>query len=486
MGEEQQEQVAFGYKLGLHGRYEITSSVDVITKGNLTRVLGKAIPVHHRNAAQIDYLYNYMRGVQPILGRTKKIRPEICNRVVENHASEAVQFTSGYVFGEPVTYVRRGDRENTSAEINLLNDYMFYENGASHDKDLGTWLAICGVGYKMVLPDNSVPEIEEDRSPFELDIPDPRNTFIVYHSGFGHRRLMGVQEVWREREDGSFEILYCGYTPTHYFEVREGNEITVWRPHMLSDIPIFEYRLNMARMGCFEAAIPVLDAINGILSDRMDALDQYVQSFLKFVNCEVDEEAIDKLRKMGAIVIKSHNGMNADVELVSQELNQQQTQTLVDYLYDQFLVICGMPTTTKGGKSTSDTGQAVFLRDGWSQCEARAKDTELLYKRSEKEFLRMVLRIIKSTREFDLSLSEIEPKMTRRQHDNLQTKTQSLIQMLEAGIAPEVAISTCGLFNDPMDVAAQSAPYLKKWDVVPLAPQEPPRNDEDDEDVDDE
>lgn len=474
--QEQTEAMDVVYKPGLHGRMEITSSVESINQGNLVRVLSRAIAIHHRNSRQIDYLYNYMRGIQPVLGRVKKIRPEICNRVVENHASEAVQFTSGYVFGEPVTYVRRGDRLNTSAEINLLNDYMFYENGASHDKDLGTWLAICGVGYKMVLPDRELPD-GEDRAPFELDIPDPRKTFVVYHSGFGHRRLMGVQEVWREADDGRFEVRYCGYTPTHYFEVLDGTQIKVWRPHTLGDIPIFEYRLNMARMGCFEAAIPVLDAINGILSDRMDALDQYVQSFLKFINCEVDEEAVDKLRKMGAIVIKSHNGMVADVQLISQELNQSQTQTLVDYLYDQFLVICGMPTTTKGGASTSDTGQAVFLRDGWSQCEARAKDTELLYKRSEKEFLRLVLRIIKSTRPFDLSLSEIEPKMTRRQHDNLLTKTQSLTQMLEAGIAPEVAIATCGLFNDPMDVTAQSKDYLKKWDVLPLVPEILPESD---------
>ena len=159
---------------------------------------------------------------------------------------------------------------------------------------------------------------------------------------------------------------------------------------------------------------------------------------------------------------------------------------MVDYLYDQVLVICGMPTTTKGGKSTSDTGQAVFLRDGWSQCEARAKDTELLFKKSEKAFLRLVLHIIKENMEFNLKLSEVECKFTRRQHDNLLTKTQALTQMLQAGIAPEVAISTCGLFNDPMDVVAQSKPYLQKWEYKPLtAPvDEQPEDDNDPEDDD--
>ena len=38
------------------------------------------------------------------------------------------------------------------------------------------------------------------------------------------------------------------------------------------------------------------------------------------------------------------------------------------------------------------------------------------------------------------------------------------MQMLEAGLAPEVAIATSGLFNDPMDVTEQSKSFLRKWD----------------------
>lgn len=448
----------------LFGRLEITTPVSEITRDNVVDVLSKALAIHEINSFQIDYLYRYMRGEQPILSRVKKIRPEICNKIVENHASEITQFTSGYFLGEPVTYVRRGDRENTSAEINLLNDYMFYEDKSSHDKDMATWMAVCGVGYRMVLPDRNA-GTDEDESPFEIDTPDPRYTFVVYHAGFGHRRMMGVRQIYRESKDKVLEMVCCGYTKTHYFEVKDG-VVNVWKPHPLGDIPIFEYRLNMSRMGSFEPAVPLLNAINTIMSNRVDGVEQFVQSFLKFKNCEVEDDTTKRLREMGAIVIKSsQGGLDSDVTIVSQELNQQQTQTLVDYLYEQVLVVCGMPTTTKGGSSTSDTGAAVLLRDGWTQCEARAKDTELLFKRSEKQFLKVVFHIIKGVRNVNLSLSEVECKFTRRQHDNLLTKTQALLQMLEAGLNPEIAIATSGLFNDPMDVTMQSKSFLKKWDL---------------------
>lgn len=453
----------------LFGRVEILTGVDEITRENLPMVLSECMAVHWFNSAQIDYLYRYNRGMQPVLNRVKKTRPEINNKVVENHASEVSQFTAAYFMGEPVVYVRRGDKESLSKDVETLNDYMMYEDKATRDMEIATWMAICGVGYRMVLPDKEAFD-DEDLAPFELDTPDPRFTFVAYSTGFGHKRMMGVRMVWKQDNNGTFKWLYCGYTRTHYFEVWDGSLIVKWEPHTLREIPIFEYRLNMNMLGSFEPAIPILNAINTVQSNRVDGLEQYVQSFLKFINCDIEEDTVKQLREMGAIVLKSVNGMNSDVDLVSQELNQMQTQTLVDYLYDMVLYICGLPTTTKGGHSTSDTGNAVFLRDGWAHAEARAQITEKLYRKSEREFLRLVLRIIGETRELDLKLSSVECKFTRRQHDNLQSKCQALSSLLQAGIHPQIAIATSGLFNDPMDVYRQSKLYLSKWDPVEMQP----------------
>ena len=461
----------------LFGREEIVTGVDEITPDNLLLVLHKALATHSFNARQIEYLYRYMRGNQPILGRRKQIRPEICNKVVENHASEITQFTSSYFLGEPMAYIRRGATgEETSSEVSVLNEYMYYANKASHDKNMATWMAICGVAYRMVLP-NKRAELAPDEAPYEIDTPDPRETFVVYHTGFGHRRVMGVRLVYQETAEGQADLLICGYTPKYYFEVK--NDILLkWEPHTLGDVPIYEYRLNMARMGSFEPALPLLDAINAIMSNRVDGVEQFIQSFLKFKNCDIEQETVEEIRRLGAIVIKSSNGLDSDVDIVSQELNQQQVQTLVDYLYAQILVICGMPTTTKGGASTSDTGNAVYLRDGWAQCESRARDAELLFKQSEKEFLRLVFHIIRVTREFSLSLSEIDCKFAPRQHGNLQSKCQALQAMLEAGLHPQIAISSSGLFTDPMDVYEQSKEYLKKWDYIPMLIEENTENED--------
>ena len=89
------------------GRREITTSETEITRANIADVLQAALMVHVQNRAEIDYLWKYYKGDQPVLYRTKDVRPEILNCVVENHAYEIVTFTSAYELGEPLQYICR-------------------------------------------------------------------------------------------------------------------------------------------------------------------------------------------------------------------------------------------------------------------------------------------------------------------------------------------------------------------------------------------
>ena len=55
-------------------------------------------------------------------------------------------------------------------------------------------------------------------------------------------------------------------------------------------IPIIEYPGNNARLGSFEIVLPLLDAINNVESNRMDGMEQLVQAFIKFINCDITKE----------------------------------------------------------------------------------------------------------------------------------------------------------------------------------------------------
>ena len=446
------------YSRQLFGRQVIYTHETSIHKGNVVDVLNKAIKIHDVNRADIDYLYNYLRGVQPILKRIKHHRPEINNRIVENHALEIVEFKKGHVFGEPVQYVRRGEGERISDQVARLNEYMFAEDKSSRDKELAEWFYICGTAYRMILPDTSLDQ-DEDDSPFELDTLDPRATFVVYGSGFGKPPLMGVTYI--KNDDN--QLVFSCYTKDMYYKIID-DKIVDQQPHVLGDVNIIEYPANSYRLGAFEPVTELLDAINRTVSNRLDGLEQFVQAFIKFVNCDIDEEQFTALREMGGIKITSDPNRPADVDIIASQLDQQQTQVSKDDLYQMVLTICAMPGRRKGASTGGDTGQAIMLRDGWSEAESQAKDVELTFKKSEKRMLKIALKIVRETRgDVDLRLSEIDIKFTRNKNANLLVKTQGLQNMLQSGLHPHVAIAHSDLFSDPEQVYLDSKPYLEKW-----------------------
>jgi SPP1 family phage portal protein len=449
----------------MDGRRVIKTSVREITSKNVVEVLQKALGTHELNRSEIDYLWNYYRGKQPILHRTKEIRPEICNKIVENRANEIVSFKVGYLCGEPIQYVGRNGEESTTKAIIALNELMFAEDKTTKDQEIVEWQMICGTAYRLVLPDD---KRDEDEAPFELHTLDPRDTFIVYSSEVGNKPLMGVKYYRTDDEKLHFSV----YTENRYYLI-EDELLKEEKPHALDMIPIFEYPANNARLGSFEIVLPLLDAINNIESNRLDGIEQFIQAYWKFIGCKIDKEQFDKFLEEGAILVPPNdNGGNIDVDLVVKELNQAQTQTLKDDLYSAVLTICGIPNRN-GGSSTSDTGAAVLLRDGWSLAEARAKDSEHMFKKSEKKMLKLVLRICRDLSEIKLRLKDIDMKFTRRNYEAIQSKSQVLVSMLQQPkIHPMLAFSHCGLFTDPESAYAMSEEYYEK-EQEKLARQQP-------------
>lgn len=426
---------------GLHGRHVAYTNQKEITPENVSDVIGKAMSTHFRNKAEIQYLYDYFRGKQDIRLKEKVVRPEINNKVMVNRANEIVTFKTAYLLGEPLQYVSNGGNDSVSEKVNTLNEFMRAESKDTKDKEIADWMHICGVGVRMVVPDE---EGEEDGSPVCIYTLDPRDAFVIYYSGVGHKPLAGVLRQWDEEG----KPYQCVYTREWYFEIA-GGEIKKQEARTIPYIPIIEYTNNDARMGAFEVVLPLLNAINTVESNRVDSIQDFVNAFDVFQNCELEAGQYAELAKGGmAIQIKGVQGMEAKVYRIASELNQTNTQTLVDDLYDTALTICGMPNRN-GGSSTSDTGTAVIYRDGFAEAESRAKDTEKTFIRSEREFLRIVLYICRNTADLDLQLSDIKPEFTRKNLSNVQSKVQVLCEMLNnSKIHPKLAFQTCGVFGD--------------------------------------
>lgn len=429
----------------LFGRTQIYTDVAEITPANVLDVLQKALNVHAKNQSEISYLWDYYRGKTPILSKTKEVRPSINHKINVNRANEIVTFKKGYGFGEPIQYIRRGTEDDLSDEIAALNEYMFLSGKQAEDSELAEWLYVCGLGNRMVLPGT------DSEEPFNIYTLDPRYSFVVRYNGLGERVVMGVKTI--VKQDGRTQV-HSVYTDSWYFEI-ENDQMVKAERHVLGDVPIFQYKANSAMLGAFEIALPLLDAISEIESNRLDDVQQYVNSFLALLGGSIDDETAAKLDEYKMLCLPD----GVDAKYLSVAMQQNDTQVLVDNLYDAVLTICGIPNRN-GGSSTSDTGSAVLLRDGWSMAESHMKGVELEWKRSEKRCLKLILRILKDMTGLEIALKNIEIKFSRRNYDNIQTKSQVLTTLLSnPKVHPELAFIHSGLFLDPESAYLQS----KEW-----------------------
>ena len=450
----------------LKGRREIFTDYKEITKGNIGKILTDAFSVHRGNAVEIKYLQEYEKGVQPILNRKKDVRPEINFKTVENHAAEITAFKVGYMFGAPITFVQRAStdaaREDGAIDdkkIAVLNEMMFEEGKASQDQQLGKDIAVTGVGYRIVLPKR----VKTGVSVFDMLRLNPGTTFVVKFNDIYKRPAIGASYVLLE--DGTINL--GAYTDQWYFEMKGdqvGNfKVVSVQPNRMGVIPIIEYRNDNERMGCFERVISLLDALNEATSDRLNGLAQFVQSILWMNNCEIDTEQMEQLKDKLGLLTKSEPGNPASVQYLTAVLDQSQTQTLIDSLYAQVLQIAGVPGREQS--TGGNTGQAIMLSNGWQIAEQHARSLEQIFTDSEREMLKVVLKIstLISNEMAGLRLSDIDIKFSRNRTDSLLVKTQGLMNQLQAGIHPLVAITNCGLYSDPQGVYNDSKPYLGKW-----------------------
>ena len=449
----------------LRGRREIFTDVAEITKENICEVMDEAFETHLLNASEIDYLQNYEKGKQPILDRIKEVRPEINIKAVENHAHEITSFKVGYVFGSPITYVQRASIDSSGETskvddkaIAILNEMMFEESKASKDKALGKDITICGLGYRIVLPRKE----RHGVSAVEILRLNPKTAFVVKHNGMRKEKLIGASYV--ETKD---RVIKMGaYTKDAFYELerdKAGFEIKSITPTRIG-IPIVEYVNDEERMGSFERVIPLLDALNEATSDRLNGVAQFVQAILWMNNCEVDTEQMNQLKDKLGLLTKSEPGNPASVQYLTASLDQSQTQTLIDYLYEQILQIAGVPGREQS--TGGNTGQAILLSNGWQIAETQAKNVEQTFSESEREMLGVILKICEQTEASEianLKLSDIDIKFSRNRTDSLLVKTQALANQLTAGIHPLVAITTCGLYSDPQGVWNDSKKYMSKW-----------------------
>ena len=433
---------------GCYGRKIAYTNVEMITDKNVVKVIGSCIGAFYWNKTAIKYLWDYYKGDQPVLYRTKLSNEDILNKVVENHAYEIVQFKVGQTYGEPIQFISRKDDETINKAVDMLNDFMTDANKQEKDIKAGEWQSATGTSFKAIQPKDN------GDIPFRIVAPTPMNTFVIYNENT-EEPILAVQEL-KDIDGNNYKMAF---SETMSFRIENSNVVET-KLHTYGQIPIVEFPNNHERISDIELVIGMLDAINNMQSNRMDGVEQFVQYWVKFINCDIDKETFDQMKMSHALAVKSNNKENkADVEIMTQELNQTQCQVAKEDLWDNTLSILAIPN--KQGNTGGDTQGAVELRNGWDFSKTRAKLKDPVVKTAEKRLAMVVLNVLRlAGKDLKLSIRDFDVQINHSPQDNMYTKAQTLTVLLQSGIHPLVAIKTVGLWGDAEKTFLLSKPYI--------------------------
>lgn len=440
----------------LFGREEIYTEKTVIDETTIPDIINEAIVTHLENRDKCDTLINFYRGEQPILNRTKEIREDIIHNTVVNFANAIVRDKVGYFLSSPMQYTLRNT--DKQAEFDEFKKLLSTEEKNSSDFDVATVSSICGHSFMMIISDN------QDEAPFEFVSLDPRSTFVVREVKVTHKVLLGVTYYESVSEDGQ--------TPQMIYDVRTADKIYIYktnsselgnlskdnledaRPISLPVCPIVEYRNNKFMLGDFETVVDLLNAMNDLMSNSLEDIAQFVQSYLVFLNATIDEEAFEKIKenKMFSLV-DAEGTRNTDAKFISAQLNPQSVQNLKDAIYKAIMFITATPERMEspGG---SPTGQGVSLGYGYPAQEHDAKGKDMQWYKSERDMLRLTLAILhKSGKVQNLNSIDITPLFNRTLFETAQSNAQTAAMMVNSKLwSPKDAVR----FASPTSDAEQA------------------------------
>ena len=461
----------------LAGRLPIYTSIerfDPENEGAIITEINEALSIHVRNLIAMEYLYWYRRGITPVLARHKDIRPEICNKINVNYADEIATFKGGYFMTQPCYYMTKREGREEQEKVKKLNEYLVRSGKQIADNKLVDWFDTVGKANLFVQAN------DDRRVPFKAYALDPRSAFVAKSMGPGERPVYSVHTVVNgdklllDVSDDTYTYTIAGTvtgkltTPEPKYVCTAVNIIDR-KPNTLGFVPIIEYYYNRVAMASFEAAIPLIDASSFLQSDRLDAVDQAVQSLLVFYNCELEDEdgkaaSPKMIREAGALFLKSIGENKADLKEIVTNLDQSQTQVFIDNLRDQILAVSAMPNSNQKTGHNSATGNAALIMADWYMADTAARNTEDLFRESNAYFDEIILHILREKGLLDIEQTDIELQFVRNETANAQSKAQTFQTYMAGGLHPILALAKSGASNDPVADYEQSKDWIKlRW-----------------------
>lgn len=307
--------------------YRFTYPAEKFDENNLDKsIILTLVHKHEGMVARLVKNYEYYKGHHKIDAR-KRDEKAPNNKVSCNHAKDISDTATGYFMGNPITYSNTGDQD-----IEPLLDAFDAANVDDVDADLALDMSIFGSAYEYVY-------IKQGEAVVTSKAVSPISTFIIVDDTIEENELAGVY-YYKKKNSAKDTYTYVATVSTANFTyVLNINDSTsdisqavteVPEKHFFGEPQIIEYLNNKEGIGDFEQQIPLIDAYDTLMSDRINDKEQFIDAVLVLYGAilgddeEETSEAQKQLRENKLLELPT----DAKAEYLSHQLDENGAEVL--------------------------------------------------------------------------------------------------------------------------------------------------------------
>lgn len=417
------------------------------------------------NALEIRKDYDVYCLDHPIHSKVRAHQDtEINNIVLVPDLKAMVDWKTGYTYGNPIKYAQ--SKTNETDDINYLNKYVRSACQRAVDKEVGKWAFATGVGYYFIEPKSTAFDIETE-APY-LVYHKASDTCTKVYTAFGNNEPLFdmIYTTYEQLKDGLkvqvkvLDVYFSDMLYTYEKYVGKGWARTNTQSRgMKKPLPLTEKRFNSDGIGIVAMGKTLQNAVDRLLSNGLDNVEDIVNEIFVYKNVNLgktpEEQATNhrKMKKSGALVLNGGSKeMPPDVDTISTKLSLTEVRELFAIIDAKFHSSLGVPMEMSNTNSGGTTKSGSEVANGYDNAYNRAlddintmivADTELLEK------IMWICRNSKGNKINNLAPSEIEIKYSLNLTDNILTKTQSYVNLVQVGVPHTIALRLCKLSNDP-------------------------------------
>jgi len=374
----------------------------------------EAIRKHRLELPRYEKLYRYYTGKNDILKRTLPDPLKPNNKIATSYCSLIIDTVVGYFASKPITYLSRSNNEKYLSD--LQNIFLFNDEediNAENVKDL----SIFGKCYEITYIDPQGNIRFKQYSPIEMYVEKDSQGNILF----------GIR-YWNEKQGDSDVMKVEVYDSEgfHYFTSFDSGETFILDrsiPHYFGEVPVIIYKNNDEEIGDFEKQIPLVDAIDKILSDSANELESFANCYLLIKGYQgTQPRDVEQMRQNGVLLLDQQG----DASWLIKNINNQFQQNFFETIDDLIHIQTATPKLTTEEFSSNLSGIAIGFK--LFSLEAKCSVKERKMEKALRKRIRLITNIL-NLKGANYNYTDIQFQFSRNTPQNEMEITQEIVQL---------------------------------------------------------